>query len=138
MKTQTLPQKYEHLSPAGAEVRVLMSNAMAGVAHCTLKNGKISRAVCHKTVGEIWTVISGYGEIWCKQDSTTLITPLEAGMTIDITVGTHFQYRSLKNDLVFICVTTPPWPGADEVFYVSDGVWRPSENMSQLNLDKSR
>ncbi|MES2615226.1 MAG: cupin [Bdellovibrionota bacterium] len=103
-----------------------MSNSMAGVAHCTLKDGKISKAVCHKTVSEIWTIISGSGQIWRKQDDTESITNLEAGVTIDIAVGTYFQYCSNKNDLVFICVTTPPWPGADEIIYIDKGAWVPT------------
>jgi len=37
MKTQTIPHEYQHTSPAGAEVRLLMSNTMAGLAHCTLR-----------------------------------------------------------------------------------------------------
>lgn len=124
MNTQTIPKEYQHLSPAGAEVRLLMNNAMAGLAHCTLGNGKISKAVRHKTVSEFWHVISGSGEIWRKQDTKESITKLETGITIDIPLGTDFQYRSTNHsDLVFICFTIPPWPGANEVSYVDHGAW---------------
>lgn len=41
MKTVTIPNNYQHTSPAGAEVRVLMSNNSGGIAHCTLRNKKI-------------------------------------------------------------------------------------------------
>ncbi len=124
MKTQSVPKEFQHISPAGAEVRLLMSNAMAGLAHCTLKKGKISKIVRHKTVSEFWHVISGKGEIWRKNGGHESITKLETGITIDLPLGTDFQYRSAENsDLVFICLTTPPWPGADEVSYVNHGAW---------------
>ncbi len=57
MKTHTLSQDYQHLSPAGAEVRVLINNSMGGIAYCTLRNGKTSKAVTHKTVSEIWHIL---------------------------------------------------------------------------------
>lgn len=126
MKTTTIPDDYQHTSPAGAEVRVLMNNNYGGIAHCTLKNNNISRVVRHKTVSEFWHILSGKGSIWRKGKLEESITPLEAGITIDIPLGTDFQYRSEEGDLVFICVTMPPWPGADEVNYVEKGAWEPS------------
>ena len=127
MNTLSLPQHYQHLSPAGAEVRLLMSNSMGGIAHCTLVKGKVSKAVAHRTVSELWHVISGKGEIWRRQDGNELITALEPGITIDIPLGTDFQYRSIgSDDLVFLCVTMPPWPGSDEVTYIEKGDWTPT------------
>ena len=127
MKTQTIPEEYQHTSPAGAEVRLLMSNEYGGMAHCTLKAGKISRAVRHKTVSEFWHVLSGKGAIWRKDAVEENITPLEKGISIDIPLGTDFQYRADKEaDLVFICVTMPPWSGADEASYVAQGGWEPT------------
>jgi mannose-6-phosphate isomerase-like protein (cupin superfamily) len=123
MKTVNIPQDFQHTSPAGAEVRVLLNNPHGGVAHCTLKNKKISKAVRHKTVSEFWHILSGKGAIWRRDQNGESITPLEAGITIDIPLGTDFQYRSNEGDLVFICVTMPPWPGADEVNYVEKGTW---------------
>lgn len=127
MRQQLMPKDYEHMSPAGAEIRVLIGNDMAGVVHCTLRKGVTSKPVSHKTVSEIWHVVSGAGEIWRKQGNTDSITTLTPGVTIDIPLGTDFQYRSAKDsDLVFICITTPPWPGFDEAFFVSHGAWDPS------------
>ena len=37
MLTQKIPEDYQHTSPAGAEVRLLMNNHLGGMAHCTLK-----------------------------------------------------------------------------------------------------
>jgi len=124
MNTLPLLYQYEHISPAGAEVRSEMSNDLASVAHCTLPAGKISKAVAHKTVIELWHIIAGKGEIWRRQGGEELITTLEPGVTIDLPLGTDFQYRCLENsELVFLCVTTPPWPGPDEVRYLEKGIW---------------
>lgn len=125
MKVQSIPEQYQHTSPAGAEVRLLMSNHLAGLAHCTLRKGKISKAFVHKTVSEFWHVIAGSGAIWRKNKAgDSIITNLLPGITIDIDVGTEFQYRSADNeDLVFICFTIPPWSGADEASYVAEGGW---------------
>ncbi|MCW8405311.1 cupin domain-containing protein [Legionella pneumophila] len=126
MKTQEIPKEYQHTSPAGAEVRLLMNNHLGGMAHCTLKAGTISKAVRHKTVSEFWHVLSGEGAIWRKLNDKEIITPLTAGISIDIPLGAHFQYRSDAADLVFICVTMPPWSGSDEASYVEHGAWLPT------------
>ncbi|HFL2713448.1 TPA: cupin [Legionella pneumophila] len=126
MQTKKIPEDYQHTSPVGAEVRLLMNNHLGGVAHCTLRKGTISKAVRHKTVSEFWHVLSGRGAIWRKNGDQETITELEQGITIDIPLGTHFQYRSDEHDLIFICVTMPPWPGPDEVEYLVKGTWLPS------------
>ena len=127
MNTKSLSVPYDHISPAGAEVRAEMSNSFGSVAHCTLLAGKTTKAVAHKTVTEFWHVISGKGEIWRRQGDCESVTSLEPGVTIDINLGTDFQYRCLGNeDLAFLCVTLPPWPGADEVRYIEKGAWSPT------------
>lgn len=126
MQTLHISSDFEHASPAGAEVRLLNQNEHGGMAHCTLKEGIVSKAVSHRTVSEFWHVLSGEGQIWRKDESNELITELKAGVSIDIPVGTSFQYRSNKGDLVFICVTMPPWSGSDEAYYVESGAWQPS------------
>lgn len=128
MKTTKIPKNYQHISPAGAEVRLLMDNKLGGIAHCTLRKGLISKAVRHKTICEFWHVLSGTGAIWRKNAEQESITELKQGMTIDIPLGTDFQYRSHEQDLVFICITLPPWPGSDEVVYVKHGTWVPSQS----------
>ncbi len=122
-----IPEDYQHTSPAGAEVRLLMNNHLGGIAHCTLRAGKITRAVQHKTVSEFWHVLSGKGAIWRKMNGHEEITSLETGVTIDIPVGAQFQYRSeTTTDLVFLCVTMPPWSGADEAKIIDQGAWTPT------------
>jgi mannose-6-phosphate isomerase-like protein (cupin superfamily) len=121
-----IPTDYQHTSPAGAEVRLLMNNHLGGIAHCTLKAGRITRAVQHKTVSEFWHVLSGKGAIWRSLSGREEIVSLTAGVTIEIPVGTQFQYRSEASaDLVFLCVTMPPWSGADEATIIDQGAWTP-------------
>ena len=97
MKTQHIPKDYQHQSPAGAEVRLLLDNVYGGIAHCTLRDKKISRAVRHKTVSEFWHILSGTGAIWRKNSEDEQITQLVPGITIDIPLGTDFQYRPLRD-----------------------------------------
>ena len=123
MKTEEIPQNYKHISPAGAEVREIMENQHGGIAHCTLKAGLTSKAVKHKTVSEFWHVLAGNGEIWRKADGNTNVTALLPSITIEIPHNTEFQYRSFDTDLVFICITMPPWPNADEVSFIENGKW---------------
>lgn len=132
MKTQPIPDNYQHISPAGAEVRLLMNDHHGGMAHCTLKADIISKAVRHKTVSEFWYILSGKGAIWRKNGNQETMTPLQAGVSIDIPLGTDFQYRSDGDDLVFICVTMPPWSGHDEASYVKQGAWEPTERYESM------
>lgn len=123
MQTKEIPDDYQHTSPAGAEVRLLMSNHLGGIVHCTLRKGNISKAVRHKTVSEFWHILSGKGAIWRKNGDQETVTELREGITIDIPLGTDFQYRSDEHDLIFICITMPSWPGHDEVKYLDKETW---------------
>ena len=67
-------EEYQHISPAEAEIQLLMSNHLGGIAHCTLKAGTVSKAVCHKTVSEFWHVLSGKGAIWRKLNNEENLT----------------------------------------------------------------
>lgn len=126
MQTKHITTEFQHMSPAGAEVRLLMNNTHGGIAHCTLPADSITKTVRHKTVSEFWYVISGQGKIWRRQGDQELVTELTPGTTIDIPVGTDFQYRSHEDtDLVFMCITMPPWSGADEAEFVGCGRWMP-------------
>jgi mannose-6-phosphate isomerase-like protein (cupin superfamily) len=54
------------------------------------------------------------------------VTALIPGTSIDIPLGTAFQYRnSSDQELKFICISMPPWPGDREAKYV-DGIWEPT------------
>lgn len=125
MKSNTISINHQEVAPDGAEVRLLIKNAVGSQVHCTLKKDSVAQAVIHKTVSEFWHILSGRGELWRRRDGQVEITPLNPGVSVDIPVGTAFQYRSFtdEHDLSFICTTIPPWPGNDESNDVHDGPW---------------
>ena len=126
MKEKTLPDVPDVKSPAGAEVRLLMESDTGGMIHSTVPPGQINRAVVHATVNEFWYILEGHGEIWRRDHEQERVTALVPGVSIDIPVGTAFQYRNAGTDLFkFICVTMPKWPGAQESTYI-EGIWKPS------------
>jgi mannose-6-phosphate isomerase-like protein (cupin superfamily) len=126
MKETTLPDFPDAISPAGAEVRRIMDGDTGGMIHSTVPSGQTNRAVVHATVNEFWYILEGHGEIWRKDDEQERVTTLVPGVSIDIPVGTAFQYRNVGTDsLKFICVTMPKWLGAHESTYV-EGIWKPS------------
>ena len=92
-----------------------------GLCHCTLPPGKISNAVKHKTVEEIWYCLSGNGQVWCKHENSEDIIDVSTGTSLTIPVGAHFQFRNTSDEaLCFLIVTIPRWLGADEAIKVSD------------------
>jgi mannose-6-phosphate isomerase-like protein (cupin superfamily) len=110
-------------APDGTDVRLLGALPSGSFAHFTLAPGSISLAVAHRSVEEIWYFVSGRGEVWRKQDGREEIVPVEAGVALTIPLGTAFQFRASGHaPLVFVAVTMPPWPGADEAFQVQ-GKW---------------
>jgi hypothetical protein len=77
--------------------------------------GQVNRATIHATVSELWHVLSGHGELWRRDDTHEETAHLSAGVSVDIPVGTAFQYRCTgAYPLRFLCITMPPWPGDDE------------------------
>lgn len=126
MKTNTLPEHPDRSSPAGADVRFLVDGATGGMIHSTVPPHQVNKATVHATVSEFWYVLGGSGEIWRDNGSESSITKLVEGVSIDIPVGTTFQYRNDSDvDLTFICITMPPWPGASEATFV-EGYWEPT------------
>jgi mannose-6-phosphate isomerase-like protein (cupin superfamily) len=125
-KTARLPTAPDALAPDGAEVRLLPTLAGGSMAHFELASGKTSRPVGHRTVDEIWYFLAGRGEMWRKQDGREEVVPVEAGVSITIPLGTHFQFRVLGDEpLAAVAVTIPPWPGEDEAYPV-EGKWPPT------------
>ena len=115
MQTRAFPFTPDARSPAGAEIRYLMEGETGNMIHSTVPPGQVNRATVHATVSEFWHVLSGEGQIWRRGDAGEEITVLEPGVSIDIPVGTAFQYRCTGVDpLKFLCITMPRWPGDTE------------------------
>lgn len=126
MKSTVLPETPDAKSPAGADIRFIMDGDTGNMIHSTVPPRQTNRATVHATVSEFWYVLEGNGEIWRKMGAESGVTPLVPGTSIDIPVGTEFQYRNIDDsDLKFICIAMPPWPGDSEATHV-DGKWEPS------------
>jgi mannose-6-phosphate isomerase-like protein (cupin superfamily) len=103
------------VAPDGSDVRALLRLAGGSMAHFTLGPGRVSRAVQHRTVSEIWFVLAGRGEMWRGAGVGGSIEALEPGVCLTIPAGTPFQFRSFGDEpLAAVAITMPPWPGDDE------------------------
>jgi mannose-6-phosphate isomerase-like protein (cupin superfamily) len=102
-------------APDGSTVRVLVASARGSMARFELETGRTTRAVRHRTVEELWTVVEGRGELWRRTMEGESVVTLEPGVGVVMPVGTSFQFRSLgPGTLAIVAVTMPPWPGDDE------------------------
>jgi mannose-6-phosphate isomerase-like protein (cupin superfamily) len=103
-----------------------MDGKTGNMIHSTVPPHQINRATVHATVDEFWYILEGRGEIWRDNGLESSVTILKPGTAIDIPAGTAFQYRNVSNEeLKFICISMPPWPGDAEASYV-DGAWLPT------------
>jgi mannose-6-phosphate isomerase-like protein (cupin superfamily) len=122
-EARTLPRDCDVIAPDGSEVRVLAATGRGSSAHFLLQAGQTAAAVRHRTVEEIWYVLSGEGEIWRSDGAESEVMRLGAGVCLTIPVGTAFQFRCTGEEpLAVFGVTTPPWPGASEAELV-EGPW---------------
>ena len=94
------------------------------MAHFKLAAGRVSLAVAHTTVEEIWYFLEGEGEMWRKLDEQQEIIQVHKDVCITIPVHTHFQFRATGNSpLSAVAITMPPWPGEGEAVLV-EGEWK--------------
>lgn len=120
-QTTRLPAAYDVLAPDTSEIRVLGRTARGSTAHGTLPPGRVALAIVHRTVDEIWYVLSGRAEIWRKQGEREEVIEAELGTSLTIPVGTHFQFRTVGDQpFCFVMLTVPPWPGDHEALRVPD------------------
>lgn len=125
--TSKLPVDPTVVAPDGSAVRVLLALPGGSMAHFELGAARVTKAVCHRTVEEIWFIVSGRGEMWRKQGEREQTVPLEPGVSLTIPLGTHFQFRAAPTEsLAAVAITMPPWPGESEAQFVP-GPWAASE-----------
>lgn len=118
---KVLGENVDLLAPDGSAVRLLTQVDGGSMAHFTLEPGQTSKAVTHRTVEEVWFILSGEGEMWRRQNEHDDVIALHAGVSLTIPLGTDFQFRNKGSQpLTFILVTMPPWPGPDEAIHVED------------------
>lgn len=121
--TARVEEAREEYAPDGSRVRPLLSLEAGSMAQFQLDPGQVSRAVRHRSVAEIWLVLSGRGLMWRQQDDQQGIVQLEPGVCVSVPVGTAFQFRCEGSEQLRIAaVTMPPWPGDGEAEFVA-GEW---------------
>ncbi|MGB5865359.1 MAG: cupin domain-containing protein [Sulfitobacter sp.] len=126
MKETTLPSAADAKSPAGADIRFIMDGTTGNMIHSTVPPGQINKATIHKTINEFWHILEGDGEIWRRDSDEEKVTRLVPGVSIDIPVGTAFQYRNIgREPLKFICISMRPWPCDHEASHL-EGAWIPT------------
>ena len=123
--TMQLPEDPDAVAPDGSDVRVLLRLGRGSMAHFELGPGRVSRAVAHRAVEEIWYILAGHGQMWRCRAGRQETVPLRPGTCVSIPAGTHFQFRAADGaPLAVVGVTMPPWPGDDEAYDVQ-GAWQP-------------
>lgn len=126
-QTMQLPAAPDAVAPDGSDVRVLLRLSRGSMAHFELAAGRVSAAVAHHSVEEIWYVLRGRGQMWRRQGDRQETVPLRPGTCISIPRGTHFQFRAASDGaLAAVGVTMPPWPGSGEAHEVA-GAWSPAD-----------
>ena len=124
--TISLPEAPDVVATDGSNVRILPSVGGGSMAHFTLAAGATSHAVTHRTIDEIWFVVTGHGEMWRATDEREEVVALEPGVALTIPLGTRFQFRAATDtSLAIVGVAMPPWPGDGEAVVV-DGPWEPT------------
>ncbi len=126
LSTVALPDKSDVVAPDGSDVRILCGLGRGSMAHFTLPAGRVSRAVAHRTVEELWFFVGGRGRMWRRAAAQEDVVDVYPGVSLCIPAGTAFQFRSDGDEpLTAVGVTMPPWPGEDEAYAV-DGKWAPT------------
>ena len=121
MDTTRLPDQYTVLAPDSSEIRELVAVRGGSMVHCKLPPGGTSLAVTHRTVEEVWYFIQGRGQVWRKKGDRESVVDVGPGVSLSIETGAHFQFRNTGDEeLCFIIVTMPPWPGEQEAARVED------------------
>ena len=125
-KTRVIGADPDATAPDGSEVRLLAATARGSMAHFCLVAGAVSKAVCHRTVEELWYFVGGQGEMWRCDGRGEETVAVATGVSVSIPIGTTFQFRATGDSLLeAVAVTMPPWPGMDEAV-PADGIWPPT------------
>jgi len=116
MHTLDMQESADYLAPDGSEVRLLCQGRRGGLAHFSLAPGRVSVAIAHQSVEELWFVLSGQGEMWrCDSAGHEDVVVLRRGTSLALYAGTEFQFRARGTEpLEVLAATMPPWPGASE------------------------
>ena len=118
------------MAPDGSEIRLLVDwrqgAGRASLCEVTLPPEQVSRPVSHRGVEEIWYILEGHGRVWrCPPGvEAGAVAPIEVapGDALTIPPRWRFQFSSgASAPLRFLCLTSPPWPGAGEAELAETG-----------------
>ena len=109
------------LAPDGAEIRVLLDRPQGAqrlsLAEALVNPGERTACVSHQTIEEFWYILKGIGVFHRltpdgSREETAAVAP---GDALLIPTGYRFFVENTgQEDLIFLCMDTPPWPGPDE------------------------
>lgn len=129
--------KPSYAAPDGSLIYLLGDEESGGLAECVLPPASATVPIHHRTVEELWYVISGDGEISRREGTLPPeLTKLAAGTCIDIGQRITFQFRNIGVELPLrmLLLTMPRWPGPDEAVAVPAlATWDFSVRASQTN-----
>lgn len=106
--TVDLPSSYDYLAPDGSEIRLLITHDAGGVAHCRLPAGSVSSPARHRTVVEVWYVLSGHGQVWREKDGDEEIVEVGTSTVVTLPVGCSFQFRASEDSVLDLLIGTFP------------------------------
>ncbi|MEZ4364388.1 MAG: cupin domain-containing protein [Kofleriaceae bacterium] len=109
-------------STEGRRAQALVAGALATMEHLELAAGAATAAVRHRTVEQLWHVLSGRGELWRALAGEPRVEPLGPGDSVCLSPGVPFQVRAAEAPLRVVVTTAPGWPGAGEAVSVQ-GPW---------------
>ena len=113
-----LPSEPDAVAPDGSSIRLLVTGDRGSMCHAELPAGAVTRAVQHRTVEEIWYVVTGSGQLALGGE----IVLLRRGSSVRVPTSTPFQFRAGYGGLGVVITTMPPWPGPEEAV-PADGPW---------------
>ena len=117
-------------APDGSEIRLVLHSEhgahACSIVEVSIGPGSVSRPVRHRAVEEAWYIIAGTGRVWrCPPNTDPGSCPAMAvtpGDAVVIPVGWAFQFSAERHEeLRFLCITMPPWPGTEEAIDVEIG-----------------
>ena len=111
-------------APDGSLIFPLVRTGNASVGTIEFQPDRISQAIEHRLIEEIWYVLDGSGQIWRRLGEQEAVVDLAPGTCITIPPGTRFQFRTIGSvPLRILMMTIPPWPGDHEALPV-EGYWQ--------------
>lgn len=127
--------RFGDLSPRGMVAQSLPETHAGSFSACRVRAGGCSPSVRCQTVGGIWYVLGGHGELWCSKPSGGLNRSLLwPGTTVEVPHRSVFQFRSTGvEDLRLLWLMMPGSSIEDEIAVVEPD-WLLDDGDRQVSL----